>query len=148
VAHVASSEGVLVSERVAGHAVQPLDYAKVPNVTFCHPQVASIGLGERAATERGHKVRVGRFPFQALGKAMILGETDGFVKIVADEKYGEILGIHILHAQAGQMVGEAVAAMYGELPVADLARAIHPHPTLSEAVMEAAHATFGSPLHG
>ena len=146
-AHVATAEGLLAVERIAGRDVRPLDYDRTPNVTFTHPQVASIGLSEKKARERGHDVKIGRFPFVALGKAQIIGATDGFVKIVADAKYGEILGIHVLHEHAGDLIGESTATLTGELTLEDLAHAVHAHPTLSEAFMEAAHGALGAALH-
>jgi dihydrolipoamide dehydrogenase len=146
-AHTATAEGLLAVERIAGHDAPPLDYERTPNVTFTSPQVASIGWTESRARERGRDVKVGRFPFAALGKAQILGETEGFVKIVADPRYGEILGIHVLHEHAGDLIGESVAALAGELTLEDLAHAVHAHPTLSEAFLESAHAALGAALH-
>lgn len=146
-AHVATAEGLVAVERIAGRDARPLDYDRTPSVTFTHPQVASIGLTEKKARERGHDVKVGRFPFVALGKAQIVGATDGFVKIVADGKYGEILGIHVLHDHAGDLIGESTATLTGELTLEDLAHAVHAHPTLSEAFMEAAHGALGAALH-
>jgi dihydrolipoamide dehydrogenase len=146
-AHGASAEGIVAVEHMKGLNPKPLDYDRTVNCTFCDPQVASIGLTESRARERGFRVKVGRFPFQANSKAVILRETEGFVKIVADERYGEVLGVHILHSHASYLIGEGCAVLNGELPAEQLARTVHPHPTLSEAVMEAAHAVYGLPLH-
>lgn len=146
-AHVASAEGMLAVEHIAGKPVKPINYDRVPGVTYCDPQVASVGLTERKAKERGHKVKVGKFPFMGVGKAAIEGEREGFVKIVADAQYDEILGVHILHAAAGELVSEGVAVLNGEMTVEDLAHSIHPHPTLSESFLEAAHAYYGHAVH-
>jgi dihydrolipoamide dehydrogenase len=146
-AHVASAEGILAVEHMAGHHPKPLNYDRTPNCTFCDPQIASIGLTEKKARERGYDVKVSKFPWIGIGKSVILGVIDGFVKVVADKKYGEILGVHIIHPYASHLIGEAVAAINGEMPAEDLARSIHPHPTLSEGIMEAMHGIMGSPLH-
>ncbi|MBI2933717.1 MAG: dihydrolipoyl dehydrogenase [Planctomycetes bacterium] len=146
-AHVASAEGLLAVEKIAGLPAQPINYDRIPNVSYCDPQVGSVGLTEKKARERGHQVKVGKFPFVGIGKASIEGENEGFVKIVADAKYGEVLGVHILHARAGEMIPEAVAILNGEMTVEGLTHAIHPHPTLSEAIGEAAHAYFGHAIH-
>lgn len=146
-AHMASAEGIVAVEHMAGKGPRPVNFDRTPNCTFCHPQVASVGLSESGAKERGRRIRVGKFPAVANSASVLYGETGGFVKIVADEKYGEILGVHILHPHASMMISEAIVAMAAELPADELARVIHPHPTLSEAIPEAAHAVFGSPLH-
>jgi len=146
-AHVASAEGILAVERIAGKPVEPIHYDRIPSVTYCDPQVGSVGLTEKKAKERGHEVKTGKFPFVGIGKASVEGENDGFVKIVADAKYGEILGVHILHARAGELIPEAMALMNGEMTVEALVHAVHPHPTLSEAIGEAAHAYFGHAIH-
>ncbi len=146
-AHVASAEGIVAIEKIAGKNPTPINYDHVPGVTYCDPQVASIGLTEKKAKERGHNVKLGKFPFMGIGKASVEGENDGFVKIIGDAKYNEILGVHIVHAHAGEMVSEAVAVLHGEMRAEDLAHAMHPHPTLSEAVAEAAHAYFGHAIH-
>ncbi len=145
-AHVASAEGILAAEHLAGKNPKPLNYDRTPGVTYCDPQVASIGLTEKKARERGHKVKTAKFPFMGVGKAAIEDEREGFVKIVADSRYDEVLGVHILHAHAGDLIGEGVAVLNGELTVHELA-AMHPHPTLSEGLMEAAHAYFGHAIH-
>jgi dihydrolipoamide dehydrogenase len=146
-AHVASAEGILAVEKIAGKEVKPINYDRVPGVTYCDPQVASVGLTEREAKKRGYAVKCGKFPFMGIGKASIEGENEGFVKIVGETKYNEILGVHILHAHAGEMIAEAVAVLNGELTVEDLSHSIHPHPTLSEGVMEATHAYYGHAIH-
>lgn len=146
-AHVASAEGILAVEHVAGKPVRPLNYDRIPAVTYCDPQVASVGLTEKRARELGYKVKVGKFPFMGIGRAAIEGEREGFVKIVGDARYDEILGVHILHAHAGELVSEGVAALNGEMTVEDLAHAVHPHPTLSEGLLEAAHAYLGHAIH-
>jgi len=146
-AHLSSAEGILVAERVAGREVRPIDYDRVPACTYCDPEIGSVGLTERQAVERGHDVRVGTFPFGVLGRAKILGETEGFVKIVAEKKYDEVLGIHMIGPRATELVGEATAAMGLETTVEELARTIHAHPTMSEAIGEAAHAAQGAAIH-
>jgi dihydrolipoamide dehydrogenase len=146
-AHVASAEGILAVEHLAGKAVRPIDYDRIPGVTYCDPQVASVGLTEKRARELGHKVKVGKFPFMGIGRAAIEGEREGFVKIVGDARYDEILGVHILHAHAGELVSEGVAVLNGEMTVEDLAHSVHPHPTLSEGLLEAAHAYLGHAIH-
>jgi len=146
-AHLASAEGILAVEHLKGLEVHPINYDRIPNVTYCDPQVGSVGLTEKKAKERGHDLKIGKFPFGALGKARIEHEEDGFIKIVADSKYGEILGVHILHAKAGDLIPEAVAILNAEMTVEALLHTIHPHPTLSEAVSEAAHAIYGAPIH-
>lgn len=146
-AHVASAEGIVAVEHAAGKNPKPMNYDRIPNVTFCDPQVGSVGLTERKARERGYRVKTAKFPFQAIGKAAILGETEGFVKIVAEERYDEILGIHVLHSHATDLIAEACAVLSGEVTVEDLSRMVHAHPTLSEAIGEAAHAFYGASIH-
>jgi dihydrolipoamide dehydrogenase len=146
-AHVASSEGILAVEHMAGEDVRPIDYDHVPSCTYCEPEVASVGLTEAKARERGHDVATGKFPFSALAKAAILQHTAGFVKIVRDVKYDELLGVHILGAHATDLIAEACVALRVESTTEELFRTMHAHPTLSEAVMEAAHAAFGHPIH-
>jgi dihydrolipoamide dehydrogenase len=145
-AHVASAEGILAVEHIAGKNPKPLDYDRTPGVTYCDPQVASIGLTEKKAREKGRQVKCAKFPFMGVGKAAIEDEREGFVKIVADARYDQVLGIHILHAHAGDLIGEGVAVLNGELTVHELT-AVHPHPTLTEGLMEAAHAYFGHAIH-
>jgi dihydrolipoamide dehydrogenase len=146
-AHVSSAEGVLVAERLAGQEVRPINYDHVPGCTYCEPEIGSVGLTEREARERGFDVRVGSFPFGVLGRAKMAGETDGFVKIVADRRYDEILGVHMIGPRATELVAEAVLALRLECTVEELVRTIHAHPTMSEAIGEAAHATHGAAIH-
>ncbi|MCP3956357.1 MAG: dihydrolipoyl dehydrogenase [bacterium] len=146
-AHVASSEGILAAEHMAGLEVRPIDYERVPSCTYCEPEVASVGLTEVAARDRGHEVVIGKFPFSALGKASILRRTAGFVKIVREAKYDEVLGVHIIGAHATDLIAEACVALQVESTTEELFRTMHAHPTLSEAVMEAAHAAFGHSIH-
>jgi dihydrolipoamide dehydrogenase len=146
-AHVASAEGVVAVEHMAGQPTQPLNYDQVPGCTYCSPEVASIGLTEARARERGYDVAIGKFPFTAIGKARVLNETTGFVKIVAEKKYDEILGVHIIGPSATELIGEAAAAMKLEATSEDLVRTIHAHPTLSEAIHEASEAVSGHAIH-
>jgi dihydrolipoamide dehydrogenase len=150
-AHVASAQGIVAAEAIAGQAVagatRPLDYGALPRCTYCQPQVASFGLTEAQATERGHKVKVGRFFFLANGKALSLGEREGFAKIVADEVSGEILGAHLVGPEVTELLSELVLARTWELTPEEIAHSVHAHPTLSEALMEAAHGVFGHTIH-
>lgn len=146
-AHVASAEGILAVEHLAGHEVRPLDYDLTPSCTYCEPEVGSVGLSEAKAKERGHDVAVGKFSFMASGKARILGKAQGFVKIVRGKRYDEILGVHIIGPHATDLIAEACVAMRLEGTAEELFRTIHAHPTLSEAVMEAAHASHGAAIH-
>ncbi|HUP19520.1 MAG TPA: dihydrolipoyl dehydrogenase [Gemmatimonadota bacterium] len=147
-AHVASMEGVMVAERIAGRDVRPVPYRETPNCTYCDPEVASVGLTERRAVEEGHEVRTGKFPFAASGRAKIGGHTSGFVKIVADAKYDEVLGVHIVGYKATELIAEAGAVLRLEGTVEELIHTIHAHPTLAESVHEAAHAVHGpSAIH-
>ena len=139
-AHVAEKEGIVAVTHGAGREVEPINYRHIPNCTYCEPQVASVGLTEAKAREEGHSVKVGKFPFAANSKAAILGQTEGFVKIVSDELHGEILGVHIVGASATELIAEAVMVMHMEGTVLDLAHTIHAHPTLSESMLEAAYA--------
>ncbi len=146
-AHVSSAEGILVAERLAGHDVRPINYNHVPGCTYCDPEIGSVGETEKSARDRGVDVQVGSFPFRVLGRARMADELDGFVKIVADKKYDEILGVHIIGPRATELVAEAVLALRTECTVEELIRTIHAHPTMSEAVGEAAHATHGAAIH-
>jgi dihydrolipoamide dehydrogenase len=146
-AHVSTAEGLIVAERIAGRDPRTLNYDHVPGCTFCDPEIGSVGLTEKQAQERGYDVRVGVFPFTALGRAKIAGETEGFVKIVGEKKYDELLGVHIIGPRATELIAEAVVALQMEATVEELARSIHPHPTISEAVGEAAHAVHGEAIH-
>jgi dihydrolipoamide dehydrogenase len=146
-AHVSSKEGIVLAERIAGHAVQPINYDHVPRCTYTEPEIGSVGLTEAQAKAAGHDVRVGSFPFRALARARMAGETDGFVKIVAEKKYDEILGVHIIGPRATELVAEAVMALRMEVTVEELIKTIHAHPTMSEAVGEASHAAHGAAIH-
>jgi dihydrolipoamide dehydrogenase len=146
-AHVSSMEGVLVAERLAGQEVRPLNYDHVPGCTYCDPEIGSVGLSEAEAKRRGYDVRIGSFPFGVLGRAKMAGETEGFVKIVADTKYDEVLGVHMIGPRSTELVAEAVLALRLECTVEELIKTIHAHPTFSEAVGEAAHATHGAAIH-
>lgn len=146
-AHVSSMEGILVAERLAGQDVRPLNYDHVPGCTYCDPEIGSVGLTEAEAKQRGFDVRVGSFPFGVLGRARMAGETEGFVKIVADRKYDEVLGVHMIGPRSTELVAEAVLALRLECTVEELITTIHAHPTFSEAVGEAAHATHGAAIH-
>lgn len=146
-AHVGSAEGILVVESIAGRDVAPMNYDRMPSCTYCSPEVASVGLSEANAAERGYRVRVGRFPFGASSKAAILGETEGFVKVVSEKQYDELLGVHIIGPHATDLIAEAVVALEHEATAESLMRAVHAHPTLSESVMEAAHGAVEKPIH-
>ena len=146
-AHVASAMGVICVENIAGVETSTIDYRMVPRATYCQPQVASFGLTEAQAKEAGYTVKIGRFPFQPNGKALGLGEYAGFVKIVSDEKYGEILGAHMIGPEVTELLPELTLAQRYELTTAEIARNIHAHPTLSEVLMEAAEASEGHSIH-
>ena len=146
-AHVSSAEGILVAERLAGQDVRPIDYDQVPGCTYCDPEIGSVGLTETEAKSRGYDVRVGSFPFGVLGRAKMARETDGFVKIVADKRYDEVLGVHMIGPRSTELVAEAVLALRLECTVEELVKTIHAHPTFSEAIGEAAHATHGAAIH-
>jgi dihydrolipoamide dehydrogenase len=146
-AHVSSAEGIITAERVAGQPVTPINYDHVPGCTYCDPEIGSVGLTEKEAQERGYDVRVGTFPFGVLGRAKMAGETEGFVKIVADKRYDEVLGIHMIGPRATELVAEATLALRTECTVETLIHTIHAHPTFAEAVGEAAHAVHGAAIH-
>ncbi|MGI8466827.1 MAG: dihydrolipoyl dehydrogenase [Pyrinomonadaceae bacterium] len=146
-AHLASKEGILVVEKLAGKKVEPINQRLVPNCTYCDPEVASVGLTEAKAREEGYDVKVGKFPFSASGKARILGETDGFVKIVAEKKYDEVLGVHIIGPHATELLAEACVGMQLETTADELGRTIHAHPTVSESIMEAAEGVHDLTIH-
>jgi dihydrolipoamide dehydrogenase len=146
-AHVASAMGVVAAEASAGRETAELDYRFMPRCTYCHPQIASMGLSEKQARQAGYNVAVGKFPFQANGKALGLGDYAGFVKVVVDTKYGEILGAHMIGPEVTELLPEWVLARSAELSIEDLARSVHAHPTLSEALVEAAHAALGQAIH-
>jgi dihydrolipoamide dehydrogenase len=146
-AHVSSAEGIVVAERIAGLESRAINYDHVPGCTYCDPEIGSVGLTEREAEQRGYDVRVGTFPFGVLGRAKISGETDGFVKIVADKRYDEVLGVHMIGSRSTELVAEATLALRLESTVEELIRTIHAHPTMAEAIGEAAHAVHGAPIH-
>jgi len=146
-AHVSSAEGIITAERIAGREARSLNYDHVPGCTYCDPEIGSVGLTEREAVERGCDVRIGTFPFGVLGRAKMAGEIDGFVKIVADKKYDEVLGVHMIGARSTELVAEATLALRLESTVEELMRTIHAHPTMAEAVGEAAHAAHGAAIH-
>src|SRR6266567_7218546 len=146
-AHLSSAEGIALAERIAGQEFRPINYDQVPACTYCDPEIGSVGLTEAEARGRGFDVRVGMFKFGVLGRAKIAGETEGFVKIVAEKKYDEILGVHMIGSRSTELVAEATLALRLECTVEELIRTIHAHPTMSEAVGEAAHATHGAAIH-
>ncbi len=146
-AHVASAEGIICVEKIAGHHPQPLDYGNIPGCTYCSPEVASVGMTEKAAKEAGYEVKVGKFPFSASGKAKAAGHADGFVKVIFDAKYGEFLGCHMIGANVTEMIAEAVVARKLETTGMEIVKSVHPHPTMSEAVMEAAAAAYDEVIH-
>lgn len=146
-AHVAFREGMVAVERIAGKNPPPINYLQIPNCTYCDPQIASVGLTEAKAVAAGHKVKTGKFPFTAVAKARIEDATDGFVKIVANEEDGEILGVHMIGSAVTELITEGVTAMGLEGTVADLEHLVHAHPTLSESVQEALEAVFGAAIH-
>jgi dihydrolipoamide dehydrogenase len=146
-AHVASAEGIICVEKIKGMHVEPLDYGNIPGCTYCSPEVASVGMTEKAAKEAGYEVKVGKFPFSASGKASAAGHKDGFVKLIFDAKYGELLGGHMIGYNVTEMVAELVAVRKLETTGHELIKTVHPHPTMSEAVMEAAAAAYDEVIH-
>ena len=146
-AHLSSAEGVALAERIAGREFRPINYDQVPGCTYCDPEIGSVGLTEKEARERGYDVRIGTFKFGILGRARIANEIEGFVKIVAEKKYDEILGVHMIGPRATELVAEATLALRLECTVEELVRTIHAHPTMSEAIGEAAHAAHGAAIH-
>jgi dihydrolipoamide dehydrogenase len=146
-AHVSSAEGIITAERIAGQESRPINYDHVPGCTYCDPEIGSVGLTEAEAKARGFDVSVGTFPFGVLGRAKMAQETDGFVKIVADKKYDELLGVHMIGPRSTELVAEATVALRLECTVEELIRTIHAHPTFAEAIGEAAHATHGAAIH-
>jgi dihydrolipoamide dehydrogenase len=146
-AHVASAEGIICVENIAGHHPEPLDYNNIPGCTYCSPEIASVGYTEKAAKEAGYEIKVGKFPFSASGKASAAGAKDGFVKVIFDAKYGEFLGAHMIGANVTEMIAEVVAARKLETTGIEIIKTVHPHPTMSEAVMEAAAAAYGEVIH-
>ncbi|TRW25842.1 dihydrolipoyl dehydrogenase [Flavobacterium zepuense] len=146
-AHVASAEGILCVEKLAGLHVEPLDYGNIPGCTYATPEIASVGLTEKAAKEKGYEIKVGKFPFSASGKAKASGNSDGFVKVIFDAKYGEWLGCHMIGAGVTDMIAEAVVARRLETTGHEIIKSVHPHPTMSEAIMEAAAAAYDEVIH-
>lgn len=146
-AHVASAEGIICVEKIAGHHPEALDYKNIPGCTYCNPEIASVGYTEKAAKEAGYTVKVGKFPFSASGKASAAGAKDGFVKVIYDAKYGELLGAHMIGANVTEMIAEIVVARKLETTGHEMLKAVHPHPTMSEAIMEATAAAYGEVIH-
>ncbi|MCS6934274.1 MAG: dihydrolipoyl dehydrogenase [Chitinophagales bacterium] len=146
-AHVASAEGIICVEKIAGHSPEPLDYNNIPSCTYTVPEVASVGYTEEQAKEKGYEIKVGKFPFTASGKAKAAGHTEGFVKVIFDAKYGEWLGCHMVGANVTEMIAEAVAARKLETTGHEIIKSVHPHPTMSEAIMEATAAAYGEVIH-
>jgi len=146
-AHVASAEGILCVEKIAGHHPEPLDYGNIPSCIYTQPEIASVGLTEQKAKEAGYDILVGKFPFSASGKARAEGTSEGFVKVIFDKKYGELLGAHMIGANVTEMIAEIVVARKLETTGHQLLKAVHPHPTMSEAIMEATAAAYGEVIH-
>ncbi len=146
-AHVASAEGITCVEAICGHHPEPINYNNIPGCTYCSPEIASVGYTESAAKEAGYELLIGKFPFSASGKASAAGAKDGFVKLIFDKKYGELLGAHMIGMNVTEMIAEIVAARKLETTGMEIIKAIHPHPTMSEAVMEAAAAAYGEVIH-
>lgn len=146
-AHVASAEGIICVEKIAGHNPEPLNYGNIPGCTYTSPEVASVGMTEKAAKEAGYELKIGKFPFTASGKASAAGHKDGFVKLIFDAKYGELLGAHLIGANVTEMIAELVTARKLETTGQEIIKAVHPHPTMSEAIMEAAAAAYGEVIH-
>lgn len=146
-AHVASAEGIICVEKIAGHHPEPLNYGNIPGCTYCSPEIASVGMTEKKAKEAGYELKVGKFPFSASGKASAAGAKDGFVKLIFDAKYGELLGAHMIGFNVTEMIAELVMARKLETTGMEIIKAVHPHPTMSEAVMEAAADAYGEVIH-
>jgi dihydrolipoamide dehydrogenase len=146
-AHVASAEGIICVEKIAGVSVEPLDYKNIPGCTYTNPEIASCGLTEAAAREAGYDIKVGKFPFTASGKASASGAKDGFIKLIFDSAYGELLGAHMIGANVTEMIAEIVVARKLETTAHEIIKSVHPHPTMSEAIMEAAAAAYGEVIH-
>ena len=146
-AHVASAEGIICIEKIAGHHPEPLDYGNIPGCTYASPEIASVGMTEKAAKAAGFELKIGKFPFSASGKASAAGAKDGFVKLIFDAKYGELLGAHMIGANVTEMIAEIVAVRKLEVTGETLIKTVHPHPTMSEAIMEAAAAAYGEVIH-
>jgi len=146
-AHVASAEGIICVEKIAGHHPEPLNYNNIPGCTYCQPEIASVGMTEKQAKEAGYQLKIGKFPFSASGKASASGAKDGFVKVIFDAKYGEWLGAHMIGANVTEMIAEVVVARKLETTGHEIIKSVHPHPTMSEAIMEAAAAAYGEVIH-
>ena len=146
-AHVASAEGIICVEKIAGQNPEPLNYNNIPGCTYCSPEIASVGYTEEAAKKAGYEIKVGKFPFTASGKAKAAGAPDGFVKVIFDAKYGEWLGAHFIGANVTEMIAEVVVARRLETTGHEIIKSVHPHPTMSEAIMEAAAAAYGEVIH-
>ncbi len=146
-AHVASAEGIICVENIAGINPEPLDYGNLPSCTYCQPEVASVGMTEKQAKEAGYELKIGKFPFSASGKAKAAGTPDGFIKVIFDAKYGEWLGAHFVGAGVTELIAEAVVARKLETTGHEIIKSVHPHPTMSEAIMEAAAAAYGEVIH-
>ncbi len=146
-AHVASAEGIICVEKIAGHNPEPLNYNNIPGCTYTSPEVASVGYTEKAAKEAGYELKIGKFPYSASGKASAAGQKDGFIKLIFDAKYGELIGAHMIGANVTEMIAEIVVARKLETTGHELLKAVHPHPTMSEAIMEAAAAAYGEVIH-
>ena len=146
-AHVASAEGIICVEKIAGHNPEPIDYSNIPGCTYCSPEIASVGMTEAAAKEAGYAIKTGKFPFTASGKASAVGHKDGFVKVIFDAKYGEWLGCHMIGHNVTEMIAEVVVARKLETTGHEILKAVHPHPTMSEAVLEAVADAYDEPIH-
>ena len=146
-AHVASAEGITCVEKIAGHHPQPIDYNNIPGCTYCSPEIASVGYTEKAAKEAGYDIKVGKFPLSASGKASAAGAKSGFVKLIFDAKYGEFLGAHMIGYNVTEMIAEVVVARKLETTGMEIVKSVHPHPTISEAIMEAAAAAYDEVIH-
>ena len=146
-AHVASAEGITCVEKIAGHHPEAIDYNNIPGCTYCSPEIASVGMTEKVAKEAGHELKIGKFPFSASGKASAAGHNDGFVKLIFDARYGELLGAHMIGTNVTEMIAEIVALRKLETTGHELIKTVHPHPTTSEAIMEAAASAYGEVIH-
>jgi len=146
-AHVASAEAIICVEKIAGHDPEPMDYNNIPGCTYCSPEIASVGFTEEAAKKEGYELKIGKFPFSASGKASAAGHNEGFVKLIFDGKYGELLGAHMIGSNVTEMIAELVVARKLETTGHEIIKTIHPHPTMSEAVMEAAAAAYNEVIH-
>src|SRR5690606_27774707 len=144
---VASAEGITCVEKIKGLHVDPIDYNNIPGCTYCTPEIASVGLTEKAAKDAGYEIKVGKFPFSASGKASAAGAKDGFVKVIFDAKYGEFLGAHLIGTNVTEMIAEVVVARKLETTGHEVLKAVHPHPTMSEAIMEAVADAYGEVIH-